>query len=65
MLGDHLQAMGLERGLLSTNGSGYVVADFAPLLLLGRAYHNSIAKDAYVPPGVKPIFTTLFTNLTA
>jgi pimeloyl-ACP methyl ester carboxylesterase len=62
VLRSQLQAMGLERGLLGANDSGYVVVDFPPLLETGRPYHCSVAMDAFAPPGIVPIFETLFAS---
>ena len=64
VLSANLQKLGLERGLLGIDHPGYVVVDFTPLKSVGRLYHNSIAKDAYAPPGIVPLFITLFANIS-
>ena len=43
--------------MLGIADPGYVVV-IPPLKSVGRLYHNSIAKDAYAPPGITPLFTT-------
>ena len=67
VLRQNLNLMGLTAGLVGGNGSGYIVADFEPLSEQDatRPFHGSVAMDALVPPGIKPLFTSLFANVSA
>ena len=47
----NLEAMGLRPGFIG-NSSGFVVVDFEPLLMEGRAFHDSTALQTKAPPPV-------------
>ena len=58
----NLEAMGLQRGLVG-NVSGYVVVAFEPLLLEGRAFHDSVALQAKAPPSVAGLWKALLGDM--
>ena len=58
----NLEAMGLRPGFIG-NSSGFVVVDFEPLLMEGRAFHDSTALQTKAPPPVVALWKAVLGEI--
>merc|ERR1712008_138516 len=62
-LRNNLESMGLKPGYLGISKSGYLVADFNPLVSEGRNQHNEMALAEAAPPAIDALWKVLVADM--